>query len=633
MLQSIREHTQGWIAGTIIGIIILTFALWGIHSYFIGGAGNRNIAEVNGVEITRDQLAASYERLRRQQSQYGAQHPGAAMDESTIKSRAMQTLIDMEVLKQASARQGFLISDAQIDAYLQAMPEFQVDGQFSLQKLNDVLASSLMPTSELLELIRESLLIDQPKLGIIFTSISLPDEIANTLALVNQERDIAYATITTQTLLGQPIVITPEKIESYYKQHQSAFMTPEQVNVAYIQLSLKDLSANIVPTDTALKTFYKENINAWTQPSQWKIVSIEIPVSDKATEAAMQQVVKNGDALALAMKNSQDMSKLAAQYSATYNDQGWVTLQQLTADMQKAVSPLSKDDVSLPFKTPKGLMIIKAVDIQGPKILPFEAVQDKVKEAYTHQQAEEKFTELREQLADLTYEHPDSLEYAATHLNLPIKTSEMFTRNKEGKDISQYKKVRDAAFSHDVLNLQNNSDVIPLDSENLVVLHIKSHLPSTLLPLKQVSKQIEDTLKATEAMTRAEKMASEAQTRLNKGDDSAQVSHAYQLQWNDTGLIGRYSTKVDTAILDFAFRMPNPVNTQHKIYYGVTRIPTGFAIVALKSVKPGSITDKKQADIFAEQMEMSNGLLEYELYKRSQIKNASINVTDADLKQ
>lgn len=627
MLQTIREHTQGWIAGIIIGVLILTFALWGIHSYFIGGPANRNVAEVNGVEISREQLAASYERLRRQQSQYGNQRSAAVMDEATIKNRAMQTLIDMEVLKQASANQGFLISDRQIDAYLQSMPEFQIDGQFSVEKLNEVLASSMMPTSEFLELVRESLLIDQPKLGVVFTSFSLPDETASTLALINQERDIAYTMITTQSFLSQPIVIPAAKIAAWYEQHKSDFMTAEQVDVEYLELSLKDLASKVIPTDADLQAYYNENINTWTQPSQWKIVSIEIPVADNATEEEMLKVVENGKALAQAMKTSKDLSKLANDYAARYQEQGWVKLSQMTDDMRKAVTPLSKaDDVSEPFKTPKGLMIVKAVEVQGPRIEAFNTVKDKVKEAYVRQQADEKYTTLREQLADISYEHPDSLQSAASQLGLPIKTSVMFSREQGGADISQFKKVRDAAFSHDVLVLQNNSDVIQLDSESVAVLRVKSHKASSLLPLNEVSKQIEDKLKAEEAEARAEKAAQEMQAKLNSGADKIQLANTYHLQWNETGLIGRYSTKVDSAILDLAFRMPNPANTKQAVTYGMTRIPTGFAIVALKAVKPGTMSDKKQASVFAEQLEVADGLLEYELYKHSMVKNADIKI-------
>jgi hypothetical protein len=36
MLQSIRERAQGWIAWIIVGLIIITFALFGIQEYAQG---------------------------------------------------------------------------------------------------------------------------------------------------------------------------------------------------------------------------------------------------------------------------------------------------------------------------------------------------------------------------------------------------------------------------------------------------------------------------------------------------------------------------------------------------------------------------------------------------------------------
>src|SRR3989338_9222552 len=130
MLQTIREHTQGWIAGTIIAILIVMFTLWGIHSYFVGGNNRQIVATVNGVEITKDQLATSYERLRRQvQAQYGIAVTN--QQELTLKHQALQALISVSVLKQASLKQGFHITNEQIDRYLENMPEFQIDGQFS----------------------------------------------------------------------------------------------------------------------------------------------------------------------------------------------------------------------------------------------------------------------------------------------------------------------------------------------------------------------------------------------------------------------------------------------------------------------------------------------------------------------
>ncbi len=627
MLQTIREHTQGWIAGTIIGIIILTFALWGIHSYFVGGGNNSVVAEVNGIEITKEQLAVAYERMRRKiQIQYGSSNSITAKDETALKQRALQGLVEMEALKQASTVQGYQISDNQIDNYLQSIPEFQVDGQFSVERFQEILSSTLLSTSEFLDLIKTSLLIDQPKLGIIFTSFALPDETKYTIELVNQERSVDYITIPLQHFLTQPHVVSSQAIQAYYTEHKSDFMTPEQVNVDYVELSLKDLQNKVVPTETGLKNLYNENINSFSQPMAWKLADVEIALPANATQNGMKITQNTAEAIAdLASKT--DMAKLSKQYNGKLNalvpdSEHWITLNQMPVDLQKAVAQLSKPgDVSEPIRTSKGLVIVKVLDVEEPKIQPFDVVKEKVREMYIRQHAEEKFAELRDQLASLAYEHPETLDFASKTLGLPIKTSELFTKEKAGKDISQYKKVRDVAFSNDILNLQNNSDVIQLNPETVIVLHVKSHITSSLLPVKSVSNQIEEKLKTQEAEKRASEFANEIKNKLAAGADPQKIAVENNLTWSKTGYLGRYSTKVDTAILDLAFRMPNPKTNKTPSVYDVTRIPTGYAVVALKDVKMGTLEDKKQNFVFAEQVQNSEGLLEYELYKRSQIDN------------
>lgn len=629
MLQTIREHTQGWIAGIIITTIILSFAMWGIHSYFVSGTINSNVAVVNGVDITKEQLAVSYERLRKQnQRQNNLAGSNGAQTESALKSQAMQALIDLEVLKQASSKQGFRVSDRQVDNYLQGMPEFQVNGQFSFDRFQEILSSTLLSTSEFLDLIRTSLLIDQPKLGLAFTSFALPYESLDNISLVNQERNIDYVTIPSQYFLSQPIIISPNKIQAYYDQNKSDFMTPEQVNVEYIELSLNDIAAKFNPTDAILKSFYNENINSYTQPTQWKIVSVEFPVSVNATPDDLKLISTKVEDAAKAIKAGEDLTKVSKEYAGNIVNQGWMTLSQVPTEYQKAVSGLTKQgELSEPFRTSKGWVLVQAVEVQEPKMQSFDAVKDKVKEAYIHQHADEKFAEMRDQLADLTYEHPDSLQTASKSMDLPVRTSELFTQEKPGKDISQYKKIRDTAFSNDVLNLQNNSDVIQVSPETLIVLRIKSHVPSSLLPLSEISKQIEEKLKAEEAETRASKFAEDLQAKLQSGADSKQLAQSYKLNWVNTGYIGRYSNKVDPAILDLAFRLPSPVTVNNKTLYGVTRLPNGYAIVGIKEVKPGVITDEKQLSVYAEQIQNSEGMLEYDLYKRSQINNAKIKVS------
>jgi hypothetical protein len=531
MLQNLRDHTHGWIAKIVISLLIVSFALWGIHSYFAGGSANPNVAKVNNIDISKMQLAAAYERLRRQtQLQSASKEELPATAERNLKEHALQELISTEVLKQASLAQRYRISRQQMDSFLESMPQFQVNGQFSMTRFQQALALTLYTPGDFLNLISTSLLIDQPRLGMIFTSFALPNEVDDAIALVNQERDIEYIALPYQLVAKKPLSISEDKIQSYYEQHKDDFKTTEEVSVEYVLLSVNDFINKIHPTDAELKSYYDENVNSFAQP-----------VKDKS---------KNTTAI------------------------------------------------------------------------PFEKVKDKVSQAYKRQKAEEQFANAREKLANLTYEHPDSLKFAAQELGLSIQTSKSFSREKGNQDISANDKIREAAFSSDVLNSQNNSDVIQYDPDSVIVIRVKSHLPAAVLALNAVQSQIVAKLQAIEVDNKTQELANEILQKISTATDINKVLQSYSISLKTVGMIGRHSTKVDSAILDAAFSLPKPA--QQKVSYGVAKIPNGYAIIGVKAVKEGQVQGKDEARVFAEQIQNTQGLLEYELYKQSLMKQAKI---------
>lgn len=520
MLQSIRDRTQGWFAGTIISLLILSFALWGIHSYFIGGANSDVIAKVNGVEISKNQLALQYQRLRHQLQMQSNSNSLPANVEDNLRQHALQALVNLQILKQASLAQNYRVSSDQIDNFLQNMPEFQVNGKFSIMRFEQALSATFFSVQDFMDLLRTTLLIDQPRLGIVFTSFALPNEIKDTMGLIGQERKIQYAIISTQNLSNKGIAVTSNDINAYYTQHKDEFKTNEQVSVDYLMLSTKELAAEMNPTEEQLKTFYNDN------------------------------------------KNST---------AATYD-------------------------------------------------------KDKVKAAYLRQKSEEKFADAREKLASLTYEHPDTLQTAAKELGLQIHTSGLFTKEQGGKDISSDSNVRNVAFSNDILNLQNNSDVIQLSPDSVVVIRLKSHIPAKILSLETVQKQIEDKLKAAAIEEKLAQLASELQAKLQSGSlTQAEISNQYHIQWIDAGFISRHAKNIDASILNNAFEMPIPAK-ENKMVYGTAKMTNGFAIIGLSAVKESNTTtvSKAQYQAFADQIQNSEGVLEYNLYKDSLIRQSKI---------
>jgi peptidyl-prolyl cis-trans isomerase D len=628
MLQSIRDHTQGWFAGLIISLLILSFALWGIHSYFLGAGGSNVVAKVNGVEISKNQLAVAYERLHRQlQMQFNASElPESA--EVNLKQRALQTLINMQILQQASLAENYRISTEQVDNFLQAIPDFQINGEFSIARFQQALTATLFTANDFLDLIRTTLLIDQPRLGIIFTSFALPNEIYHTLALVGQERKIQYFIIPQNYFPAQSIVISAENIQAYYAQHQDEFKTPEQISIDYITLSTKGLAEKNQSSEEQLKNFYNENSTSFAAPAAWQLDELILPLAANATKEELEKARIKMDEVIKAAHSGKDFASLAKQYSLNKGDEKlhkWTAANQLTPALEKAVLGLTKQgQISKPVMLSNGLVILKVINYKEPQSQPYIEIKGKVKEVYGRQKAEEEFNEIREKLANLTYEHPDNLQSAAKELGLQINSSDLFTQDKGAKDITSNQKVRQIAFSNDVLVLQNNSEVIQISPELVVVLRVKTHVPATIQSLPVVNTQIENKLKAIAIDKKLAEFANDIQRKLQAGQlTPAQLNAQYHFQWNDIGFIGRHATKIDQAILDAAFEMPNPA--ENKMTYTTEKVLNGIAVIGLSAVKEGNVNvAKEQYQAFAEQIQNSEGTLEYELYKTNLVKQAKV---------
>lgn len=622
MLQTIREHTQGWIAGTIISLIILTFALWGIHSYFVGGQ-NETVATVNGTEIKRQELAAAYERLKRQVAAQ-TQIQSNLNNDSLIRSRALQGLIEITALKQAALDQGFFVSMDQVYNYLQALPDFQIDGRFSQERFNQVLNSALLSPNQFLDLVQASLLIDQPKLGIVFSSFPLPQEIDTAIALVNQEREIAYAMISTQAFLQQLKPITEAEIGAYYQKNKASFLRPAMVSLDYVVLSEGYLKNAQKPDAETLRKYYLENQSSFVRPAKWQLAAVEVPFGDQPTNQSIAAAEQKADDLYHQL-SKKDAIKNVNRFKA-FKENQLLGLSDLPKDYEIPVAKLKQGEMTKPIKRKNGFIILKAVKVVPPTPLTFEEALPKVEEAYIQAKTEERFADMREQLADLAYEHPDSLQEAADRLGLRIQTTALFSKAAgNSNDVSQYQKVREAAFGNEVFTMKNNSDVIQIAPDTALVVRINQSKPEALLPLQVVKEEIVNKLKAQAAVEMAEKNAAQMLKQLQEEKmDFKALAQQQSLEFHDAGFVGRYAEKINPTILDHAFRMPV---LKSKTSYAITKLPKGgYALIALKATRAGKIDDKER-QAFAEQIQNANGILEYELYKKSVVENSKINVT------
>ena len=131
MLQSIRDRSKGLIAGFIVLLISLSFALFGVQQY-ISSSARVIVAEVGGEEIDLREFQDSLRRLRRQaQSLLGDSFDSADWGSDVVKQRALDELVNGRLVDQKIADLRIRISDTQLARQIQKIPTFQDENGFS----------------------------------------------------------------------------------------------------------------------------------------------------------------------------------------------------------------------------------------------------------------------------------------------------------------------------------------------------------------------------------------------------------------------------------------------------------------------------------------------------------------------
>ena len=257
MLQDIRENSQGTIAKIIIGVLIVSLSIWGMDAIIGGFSGEPEVATVNGEDITeREFLRVVQLESQRRLARMERPDP-SLLNEDQIRSDVLQSLIQQKVLIQDASEQGLALSDADIDALITQMPQFQVDGVFNRDRFVAGVRNMGMGVSEFRETMRRQYVINQIRTGIAQSGVAAGQNASRLLAMQNQTRDFRTVTLS-DSVVSEQVKVTEQEVAAYYDENAASFKLPEQVDARYIVLSLEALAENVDVSDEELQAYYEE---------------------------------------------------------------------------------------------------------------------------------------------------------------------------------------------------------------------------------------------------------------------------------------------------------------------------------------------------------------------------------------
>jgi peptidyl-prolyl cis-trans isomerase D len=593
MLQSIHDKLKGWVAGVVLGAIGLVFVFWGINWTL---SAPNYAAKVNGVEISPNEVRQSYQQqLAQIERQSNAPLDDAMRNE--IKRRVLDEYVNTEALVTRADDLGYRVSDQQLLQAMSQVPAFQVDGKFDLSHAVAVLNAQGRSVSEIEGLFRRDVKLRQLDSALMASSFATPTELKEYRALTRQQRELTWATAAAAKYEAG---VAPDDaaLRAYFEAHKSDYMTPETVNLRYVELSLSELASTVKVDDAQLKAYYEEQKaktpESFVQGEQRRVrhilLSVNDPKEDAAVKAKAEGILKRAQA-------GEDFAKLAKEFSqdpgsATQGgDLGWAERKVYVGPFGDAAFSMKVDEIKGPVKTQFGYHILKLDGIQPEKIKTFDESKADLETEYKRTEAERLFNNAQDQLADAALQNATDLDVVARKAGLKVQEIDNFSRKDGGGALGNVPAVTEAAFSQDVLD-GRLSPIVEVEKGRGVVLRATDHKLPQQKPLEAVRTEVLAAWKKQRGVELAAAAAADAVKRLNAGESWDAVVKSLGATVQAPKFISRSEADVPLQIRTEAFKAPKPA--QKPIYENV-RLPNGDAAVfAFSAVRedPNSATAK-----------------------------------------
>ncbi len=581
MLEAIRRHAQGWLAKVILGLIAITFALFGIDSYMKGDPSGGVVAEVGDVGVSREELSREIQaQSDRMREALGPAFDPAVAETADFRKKVLDSLIERKAVLQDAQKLKFLAPDAYVASVLTQIPEFQQDGKFSQQRYEAVLRQNGRSPVQFENELRQSFMIEALTSPASLAAFPSSTSVSQISRLVAQQREISWADLPASSVSAE-VKVTPADVERYYADHKADFMEPEQIRAEYLVLDLDAVAAGITVSDQDVADYYASNAAQFGQPEQRSASHILIAVdkdADAATRAKakakatelFQTVQKTPGRFAeLARTQSQDPGSAAQDGSLGSFARGM-----MVKPFEDAVFSMKPNEIRGPVESDFGYHIIRLDGIVVAKTAPLEQVRPAVVDTLRKQRAQKAFAEQADTFSNLVYENAASLQPAATAAKLTIQQSGWVTA-KTAPPPFNHAGLRDALFNPESIKSKQNTEAIEVQPGTLVAARVVEHRPARLRPLAEVAQTIEAKLQAVQSARLLTQKGEATIQALTKGDEPG-------LNWSAFQVVGRQpSAELDSAGSKAVFR----VNADKlPAYTGFVRPDGSFRIVRVSRV-------------------------------------------------
>ncbi len=371
---------------------------------------------------------------------------------------------------------------------------------------------------------------------------------------------------------GREKILEADK-KKFYENRKEFFQHPQKINIEYLIFNEDTIKSKISITEDELESYYNDNISNYTTPTSRKLRQIFLKKDSDSFESNEANHTSKKLDLANDIKkridNGENFGLLASKYSDDKlskdknGDIGWIRKKDLDEKLGSLIFSLNINEVSDVIETDNGYYIFKASKERKMVVKSYRTVREEIYTKYSNEKNKNNFDSTIEEIANLSFESPNTLSPIANLLGVSIKSTGLKTipllkkKNLFLKDIN----VSNAVFSKPIYEDNLNSDILPIKNGNFLIFRIKEKSNITYKKLKEVEKEVEDLIRIEESMMSMTKSLDDIKIKLKSGSGFDDMASSYGKRVKFYKNIERENSEINSRLNETLFSLSekNPI--------------------------------------------------------------------------
>jgi peptidyl-prolyl cis-trans isomerase D len=523
MLETLRKGAGTWVAKIFIGLLVLSFAVWGIADIF-SGFSDRTLATVGDTEISPQTFRYELQRQTSNLSrQLGRQISAEESRRFNLPQRVLGQLITDAALDNQARKLGLGVSDEALANSIKTDPAFQDQfGNFNRLQFERILQSNGLNEASYAYQHR-GVLVRQQIAKSIMGNIAPPKTMLKALNQYQNETRTAKYFILPAKAAGEIAPPTKAEEKAYHAKNAALFTAPQYRSLSILELDPALVAKAIKVNDEDIAASYEARKPEFQKDETRDIDQMMFKDEAKAAKAhdMLSKGAKFEDVVKTFGFNEKDVHLGVLGRS--------LILDKKVAD---AAFALKEGEVSKPVKGTFGTAIIRVRKINPAAVKSLDEVKDQIREKLALELAADKVLDIHDQIED-ERAAGSTLKEIADKFKLKyieIKAVDANGRNKAGKPeekLPSSPQLLKLAFESDV-GVEN--DPVPSDDNGYWWVDVTGVIPEKLRPIAEVR---EDIKRSWILEKRSEKLLAKAQElikRLEGGESMEAVAKSEGLE-------------------------------------------------------------------------------------------------------